>query len=135
VPAPKLPKLPNGLASHVSMRGLAMRVAKAAGETPHNVEMRIRRQLLRWLAWDVQRGLPAVWMYRAPHSKTWRINLTALRAAHPEFFEDASPVDMQAEIEQLKADAVERQWREDAMADQVGKLAGRIAVIEGRLGL
>jgi hypothetical protein len=113
------------------MRGLAVRVAKASGEPAHNVEMKIRRQLLKWLAHDVQQGLNPTWMYRAPHSRTWRINLSALRAAHKEFFEDPLPQDLEARIEALETEVDELKWARDTMATEIGKLRG---AVEGRAG-
>jgi hypothetical protein len=70
-------------------------------------------------------------MYRQPgraRNIAWRINLPALRKCHPTFFEDISPKEIEDRVEVLEAQVVELEWARDAMAEEIGKLRGQVAI-------
>jgi hypothetical protein len=130
VSKPSALKLPTGLAKNVSLLGLSRRVARVTGQNESGVYKRVRRTLLRWLSQDISTGKEA-WMYRTSggaRNLAWRINVSKLRALHPEFFEDISPRELETRVEQLESDVVELQWARDAMAAEIGKLRGQVAI-------
>jgi hypothetical protein len=123
-------KLPTGLAKNVSLLGLSRRVARVTGQSESTVYKRVRRALLRWLSQDIADGREA-WMYRTSggaRSLAWRINVSKLRALHPEFFEDPSPKQLEDRVETLEAQVVELEWARDALATELGKVKGEVAV-------
>jgi hypothetical protein len=124
-------KLPTGLARHVSLLGLAGRVAKITGQSQSTCYKRLRRQLLAWLSQDIAAGTEP-WMYRTSggaRNLAWRINLTKLRALHPSFFEDPSPRELEDRVETLEAQVVELEWARDTLATELGKVRGEVAIM------
>ena len=124
-------RVPTGLSRSVSMLGLAIKVARVTGQSQHTAYKRIRRQLIRWLAQDIALGLEP-WMYRMPgiaRNLAWRINLPALRKAHPEFFEDPSPKQLEDRVELLESQVVELEWARDTLATELGKVRGEVAIL------
>jgi hypothetical protein len=100
------------------------------GQSESTVYKRVRRALLRWLSQDIADGREA-WMYRTAggaRNLAWRINVSKLRALHPEFFEDPSPRELETRVETLEAQVVELEWARDTLASEIGNLRGEVAV-------
>jgi len=122
-------KLPGNLAKHCSINGLARRVATETGAPFETTHKRLRRVLFHWLAQDVARGLKP-WMFRLAESKAWNVDVFGLRRAHPEFFADASPKELEDRVEELE-------WKVIDLAKEIARINARLgpepkAVAAGR---
>lgn len=84
------------------------------------------KRLWRVREGDVIAGKAVDWMYRAyPGARTWRVNVSRLLAAHPEFAEVEDPRQVSARLTRLEKSLSETAHRQKTLTARVRELVAR----------